>query len=529
MRVLLINPSYPISETPSPPLGPAFLAAALEEAGVEVKLLDFVVFPYDKPSLEAELADFAPDMAGLTSVTMNFENAAAVLKDIKAIDPDIKTVMGGPHVTFLARQVLDENPALDFVAVGEGEKTLVELSEAVDSGRIPRDVPGLFYRDGAGIRDSGKREFADLNSLPMPARHLLPLGRYRALGMPVSMTTSRGCPFQCIFCAGRKMVGAKFRRRDPVRVVDELEYLDSLDFHQINIADDLFTANKSHCLAICREITRRNLAPRWTSFARVDTVSPEILDAMKSAGCSAVSFGVESANRDILAAIRKKISIPQVEAAIEMCREAGVIPHVSFVLGLPGETPGTLKETLDFGEKIKKMGASHGFHVLAPFPGTEAREEAGRRYDIEILTSDWSRYDANRAVTRTPLVGPETLNEIIVEWEEKFDEWLGKIKKRRDSGEADEEEAWPLSRLEHTVVIYDMMMKRVLEKNGTWAEENGGFSEKTALEKLEERIRPFLDADPDQLRRTLTFSLEKNYLRFSRENGRVRCRWVDYL
>ena len=158
-----------------------------------------------------------------------------------------------------------------------------------------------------------------------------------------------------------------------LRVVDELEYLNSLNFHQINIADDLFTANKKHCLAVCNEIIRRGLTLKWTSFARVDTVSKDLLATMKSAGCEAVSFGIESANPDILKTIQKGITLPQVVNAVKMCQQVGIIPYASFILGLPGETPQTIKDTLDFGERLKEQGMLYGFHLLAPFPGTEIR------------------------------------------------------------------------------------------------------------------------------------------------------------
>ena len=155
-----------------------------------------------------------------------------------------------------------------------------------------------------------------------------------------------------------------------------MEYLNSLNFHQINIADDLFTANRKHCLAVCDEIINRRLELKWTSFARVDTVSEEILTQMKAAGCSAVSFGVESGNPQILKTIKKGITREQVVAGGDMCRRTGVTPHASFILGLPGETPQTIRETMDFGEQLKELGLSYGFHLLAPFPGTEIRAKA---------------------------------------------------------------------------------------------------------------------------------------------------------
>jgi len=194
------------------------------------------------------------------------------------------------------------------------------------------------------IRMTAKRRFIkNLDTIPLPARHLIPLGRYRMLSLPVSMTTSRGCPYKCIFCAGRKMVGAKVRYHGAERVAAELEYLANLNFHQINIVDDLFTANQHHCLAVCEEILRRNLRINWTAFARVDTVSEKLLSRMKAAGCTAVSFGVESANPAILKTIKKGITLQQIRNAVAICRRLGIRPYASFILGLPGETRETIQ------------------------------------------------------------------------------------------------------------------------------------------------------------------------------------------
>ncbi|MFH2132676.1 MAG: radical SAM protein, partial [bacterium] len=375
MRFLLINPFCPISEGPTPPLGIAFLGAALERAGIEVKVLDLVVTTYSLEQMAALLENFKPDIVGSTAVTMTFLDAISVIGDVKKIDPSILTVMGGPHVSFCAADTLNQYPELDLIAIGEGEETIVELAEEAQRSRNWSEIKGIAFRQGDTISITPARTLIDVDSLPLPARHLVPLGKYRALNTAVSMTTSRGCPCRCIFCIGRKMVGAKVRYRDPQHVVDELAFLSTLGFPQVNIADDLFTAKKSHCMAICDEIIKRNLKIKWTSFARVDTVSLEILQKMKAAGCTTISFGVESANTEILKRIKKGITLPKVINAIEMCIKAGIDPHVSFILGLPGETPETLKETQAFGEVLHELGGSYGFHLLAPFPGTAICDE----------------------------------------------------------------------------------------------------------------------------------------------------------
>lgn len=205
MRFLLVNPYYPISETPSPPLGLACLSAALERAGVEVKIFDLVVFPYSKKKLESVLKDFLPHFVGATAVTMTFDNAASVLRDTKNINPDILTVMGGPHVTFYAVEAMKAIPEIDLIVLGEGDETIVDLVKAADNGCNWDNIKGIVYREGFAIRNSGFRKSPiDIDSLPVPARHLVPLGRYRALGMPISMTTSRGLPVQMYLLCGQK-------------------------------------------------------------------------------------------------------------------------------------------------------------------------------------------------------------------------------------------------------------------------------------------------------------------------------------
>ena len=530
MRTLLINPYYPMSEGPSPPLGLAFLAAVLERAGVEVKVLDLVVFPYSKKLLQSVLDDFQPQMVGSTAVTMSFHDAIHVIEDVKEINPNIITVMGGPHVTFCAEDTLNQFPGLDAVVMGEGEDTIVELTGAIQAGTGWDTIRGLVYRNGDGLQRTEERKpCIDVDSLPSPARHLLPLGRYRALNMAISMTTSRGCPFKCIFCVGRKMVGAKVRYRNPNAVVDELEQLSKLGFIQINIADDLFTANKDHCNQICDEIIRRNLKIKWSSFARVDTVSLDVLKKMKQAGCTAVSFGIETGNAEILKTIRKGITLSQVKEAVEMCNEAGIEPCGSFILGLPGETPETLKETIAFGKELKEINLAYGFHLLAPFPGTRVREEADS-YGLKILTDDWSEYHANRAIVETDTVDKEMLDTIARDWETDIEKWLGYIQEQIESGKASEEEAYPLVNLERAMLVYTMMMEDILGKYGVWDQENAAsVPMEEALQKLVRRFPDFINQSKEKISDTLRMQVEKGTLLFRNENQKIEWSWLDYL
>ena len=530
-RVLLINPYYPITETPSPPLGLAYLAGALEEAGVSVQILDLVVTPKTPTTLAAAMNRFQPDMVGVTAVTMNVETAFTLIREVREIAPDVLTVMGGPHVTFSTDATLAAVPELDLIVRGEGERTLLELLDESDPGRWEA-IPGLAFRENGKIRHTPWREpEIDLSRLPDPARHGLPLGRYRTLGMPVSVTTSRGCPFKCAFCVGRRMGGARVRYRPPLRVVEEIAGLSALGFRQVNLADDLFTANPRHCLAICDALLHRKVSIRWSSFARVDTVSVALLTRMREAGCHAVSFGIESGCPDILKRVRKKITLAQVETAVAMCRQAGVEAHASFILGLPGETPQTLEQTMTFARHLGEQGLNYGFHLLAPFPGTAIGDDPAS-FGLQVLSRHWPDYHANRAICLPQGMDPARLDAIADGWQARFLDYLADIQKRMPSGNASGDEAALIHNMNRTAILYDMMMAEVLEKLAPSAgKEEAAGDEAQALDALSDQVAGRMpNWSRDVIRDALGHARQRDGLRpETTQEGKTTWRWVDYL
>jgi radical SAM superfamily enzyme YgiQ (UPF0313 family) len=272
------------------------------------------------------------------------------------------------------------------------------------------DVRGLAFRDGERVVRTAPRPLEDdLDELPPPARELVPLARYLAFDSHASVVTSRGCPYECVFCSAPAWTGRKVRYRTPSLCVDEMEGLARAGFTEITIEDDLFTLYRKHFLAVCGELERRRTGLRWNAFSRVDTISPEIVETMARAGCQAICFGVESGSQELLDTAKKNSDLAKVRAAMRMAQEAGISALASFIIGLPGETEATLRQTVDFAESLREeFGALYGFHILAPFPGTEVRERAAE-YGLEILTSDWTRYDANHVVTRTAGASPEAI------------------------------------------------------------------------------------------------------------------------
>ncbi len=523
MRFLLINPFYPLEENPSPPLGVGYLAAALERGGVEVRVLDQVVSGYSAEKLEALMSAFRPDIVGATSVTMTFLSAIGAIEDAKRIDPDVVTAMGGAHVSFCAEKTLRQHPGLDLVAMGEGEELVLELCDAVAGKRSYASVAGLVYRDGDEIRSNGRRDtWIDVCTLPLPARHLTPLSRYRAINTPISMTTSRGCPFQCIFCVGRQMVGAKIRRREPNSVVDEMVQLASLGFSQVNLADDLFTAYKPHAYAVCDEILRRGLSLRWTSFANVNTVDVPLLTRMREAGCTTVSFGLESANQKILETVKKGTKVHRILAAVDACNAAGVQPHGSFIIGLPGETPETIQESIELSRTLADMGAQTGFHMLAPFPGTAVREQADE-YGVRVLTDDWSQYHANHAITETPWASRDTQEHVVELISGAVAEHFWELSERVAAGAATDEETVRYAALERQGVFYDMMQQDVLETRGSWRTPSSTISREEAVAGVVGQVAAATHRPHAQVERAIRYGLDRGLLRYTARGG--VCTW----
>ncbi len=213
------------------------------------------------------------------------------------------------------------------------------------------------------------------------------------------------------------MVGSKIRRRMAKCVLDEMQQIIDYGFERINIADDLFAVDKERVKEICAGIKERRLKFSWSAFARVDTVNQEMLEAMVDAGCDSVSFGVETGNPEMLKRIKKGIKLEQVHAAIKMCKQAGMIAHASFMVGLPGETKDTLVQT---DQLARSLNILYGYHYLAPFPGTSVREKIDQ-YDLEILTDDWAKYDANDAIVKTSALLPEDMRKFVAGYDKEMD------------------------------------------------------------------------------------------------------------
>jgi anaerobic magnesium-protoporphyrin IX monomethyl ester cyclase len=520
LRVAIIAAPYPLSEIPSPPLGITYVAAAFVAAGADVKIFDYIVSGYSKEKLTRQLAAFQPDAVGSSSVTMNFYEAQKILYDVKSINPETITMMGGPHVSFCARQTLQQYPEIDLIFLGEAEETIREITPVLKDISKWQMICGISYRRNNDIIDNGKRKFiVDVDDIPLPARHLLPVSRYKALGFPVSIITGRGCPNACIFCVGRKMVGSRIRRRQPRNVLDEIEQIIKLGFERINIADDLFASDKNRVKEICAGIKERKLKFAWSAFARVDTVDQEMLEMMVQAGCDSVSFGVETGNPVILKTIKKGINLEQVKSAVQMCKNVGMVAHASFMVGLPGETEDTLAQTDEFA---KSLGILYGYHFLAPFPGTTIREKV-QKYDLQIMTDDWTKYDANDAIVRTEALSQEEMREFVARYDKEIDDdWQRQLRGYK-TGKNTELQDLQIEGQTRMNLSYQILTNDLIEKYG-FIETSifQGLSE-NALESLCERITAATKTDSVIVKKTISDYARRGYLKTENHNG--DCIW----
>jgi len=401
------------------PMGLAYLAAVLEEDGHEVTVIDCPALEMNLEQLKTKLASIEPNVIGITAMTPTIQSALLSARAAKEACPDAMVVLGGPHATFMDEQVLAEEEAVDIVARGEGEETLLELAQNVSNPKGLNRIEGITFRNnGQTIRTPNRPFIQNLDELPRPAYKYFPLEKYRLFGRRMlPIMTSRGCPSQCSFCTTARMFGKAFRARSPKSIVDELEWL--RDVHRadaFSFYDDTFTLDKKRAVKICEEIRNREIGLPWDCQTRVSVVSKEILLKMREANCQQVFFGVESGCQKILDAVHKGTTVEQNEKAIRLAKDAGLFVSISVIIGYPGETKEMLQETIDL---IRKAEPDDVYICVAtPYPGTELRrvvEEMGWE-----MSNDWGLYDTITPVFANPNLSAEEVRKLRTSFYNSF-------------------------------------------------------------------------------------------------------------
>lgn len=416
--VLLINPSWGYDKgniwkrvsSCMPPLGLASIGAYLESKGLKVKIVDMQAKRLTPEELPPFIDGERPSFIGITATTMTISNAYAIVKILKELFPGSKIVLGGVHPTVLPDEVLG-NSNVDYCIRGEGEETIWELIE----DREPHGILGLSYRmDTEFIHNPPRPPLLDLDNLPPPAYHLLPMDRYYpALGsykrLPaMSMMATRGCPGRCTFCYG-DMLGKRIRYRSASKLIEEVKYLiKTYDIKEIQFYDDTFTAIRKNVREFSTLVLNdEGIDLSWSCFARVDTVDLETLALMKEAGCHQIMYGVESGDEEILSNINKKTTLHQAKEAVRLTKKAGIDVRVAFMLGSPGETEESIKRTIRFAIELDPELVI--FNITTPYPGTQMFGWA--KENGYLFTKDWSKYDLSHMVMDLPSIDSAKVEE----------------------------------------------------------------------------------------------------------------------
>lgn len=364
------------------PLGLAYLAAALDAAGIGVTVVDAWAEGLTLEALAEKVARRPPDFTAVTMTSPAYASAMRTIDRIRSCST-APIIVGGPHPSALPEQCLQDNPNIDFVVIGEGEATLLELVTALAGGEDLKSIRGIAYRHQGKMLRTGPRERVEnLDRLPFPAYHLFPLNRYRThppygkKNPYLTLVTSRGCPYRCAYCA-KSVFGPAFRAMSPARVVAQIRHMiDAYHVKEIHFYDDDFTLDMKRAEQICDLLMRAGVDISWSCTTRVDLVDENLLRKMKASGCWLISYGVESADPDILKNIRKGYTLDKVLGAFDLTRRMGIRTVAYLMAGLPGETPATLKQTIRFSKKLDPDFVSWG--ITALYPGSSLYEEASR-------------------------------------------------------------------------------------------------------------------------------------------------------
>lgn len=377
------------------PYGLFSLGAQALRAGHQVKVLNLSGFSWT--AVEEIVRNLDADLFGMSCWTANRRGVALLAAELKRRHPDVPVVIGGPHATPLAKEMLQHHRSIDLVCLGESDLTFLELIERLQAGVSTAGIPGTVYRSPTGVDQAAPRaSIVDLDTLAPPHRYF---------DTHIVMT-SRGCPWACTFCGAETSWGRGFRGHSVPYVLDTLELaVGRLSVKMVQIKDDTFTTNKKRVLELCRGIRQRKLSFLWSCDTRVDVLNEELLYEMRLAGCQRLSLGVESGSQQILDGIHKKITKQEIIEAAEMAKKFGIHVRFYMMLGNRGETAETFNETLAFLALARPH--QYIFSCLSIYPGTKDFHDAEAGGWLErsaYFTADFQElkvpFDASESDTR---------------------------------------------------------------------------------------------------------------------------------
>ncbi len=390
-----------------PPLGLAYVAAALEKADFQVVILDNYLLRKPIDYIKSEIRRLTPEIVGITCGSVTYQRCIETAKAVKEVLPSCKVVVGGWHPSYLPDSML-QHPEIDYVVMGEGERAIVELAKSITKGEdnsYIAKIAGVACRYNGQVVKNASAFIGDLDTIPFPARHLLPMDLYlRKMEFldanPVdTMNVIRGCPYNCAFCDTKGLWGSKCRAFSPSHVVEEIDHLvNKYGSRGLYFIGDNFTINKKRTIEFCKILKSSGLDVEWICDTRADLISRDLLKEMKAAGCRTIWFGVESGSPHILRKLNKGVSLEQTVKAFKLCREEGIRISCSLMMGIPGETISDIKATFNFAKKLNPDWIH--FNIFVAYPGSSLYDEvmANRLYErvedfVAYVKTDEFNYD----------------------------------------------------------------------------------------------------------------------------------------
>jgi len=376
MKIVLVRPNYQ-SHIVTPPLGLGYLSSYLRQFGIEVKILDGLRDNIDNVVLQKKILNEDPDAVGITCLTAFYKEVIDLSRMLKK--ENIRVIIGGVHPTFLPHETLNDSNC-DYVVLGEGEIALLKL---VQNNFENDDIIGVYSRKNLEKRKITfvkAERIMNLDELPFPDWEQLNPNKYPKAPhgaivkrFPVApIMTTRGCPYNCTYCASPKFYDRKIRFRSPGNVIEEIKYLiNKFGIREIHFEDDNLTINRNHIEKICELIIENDIKISWAcpNGIRADQVDESLITLMKKSGCYYFAYGIESANQQILSNIKKQEKIETIENSINLAAKAGISCQGFFIFGLPGETKETIDKSISFAKKSKLARAQ--FLILDILPGSE--------------------------------------------------------------------------------------------------------------------------------------------------------------
>ena len=387
-KVTLVYPYFQPSNDNSifrfPPLGLGYIASSLKAQGTPVELVDCTFLTHEEAVEKVKRSN--PQIIGIYSM-FSMKKSSLEMAQLLRDNCDL-LVVGGPLPTLDPTDFLG---FFDVAVIGEGEESMVELADCMEKNAGFSAVKGIAYKQGGKLKFTSSRDFVqNLDDLPFPSRELFNNEAYKKyyskkFGYTITpMITSRGCPFSCDFCS-RPVFGNDFRTRSPANIVDEVEAIVPFGYDRVWFADDCFTLNRNHVINVCDEMIRRGVDVDWECLSRVDTMNREVALKMKRSGCVRVFFGIESGNNEVLSLMKKQITVEQARKAVYNAKDAGMQAGAFFILGYPGESDGTVLDTVRFASGLPLDYLS--FTLPYPIPGTPLYERV--KGNGGVVVDDW--------------------------------------------------------------------------------------------------------------------------------------------